>query len=40
MIAHAGLLAYKTDFVTPFEETTCTQRFRTDEVYVSWRDAN
>jgi N6-L-threonylcarbamoyladenine synthase len=40
MIAHAGLLAYKTGFVTPLEESTCTQRFRTDEVYVAWRDAN
>jgi N6-L-threonylcarbamoyladenine synthase len=28
MIAHAGLLAYKTGSTTPFEETTCTQRFR------------
>ena len=28
MIAHAGLLAYATGFTTPFEESTCTQRFR------------
>ena len=28
MIAHAGLLAYETGFVTPLEESTCTQRFR------------
>jgi N6-L-threonylcarbamoyladenine synthase len=64
MIAHAGLLAYRTGFVTPLEKSTCTQRyvikfinfsefcyykcayidinyvfrFRTDEVYVAWRD--
>ncbi|CAG8490062.1 7491_t:CDS:2 [Rhizophagus irregularis] len=36
MIAHAGLLAYRTGFVTPLEKSTCTQR--TDEVYVAWRD--
>ncbi|KAG0170386.1 putative tRNA threonylcarbamoyladenosine biosynthesis protein kae1 [Apophysomyces sp. BC1034] len=38
MIAHAGLLAYKTGYTTPLEKSTCTQRFRTDEVYVAWRD--
>ncbi|KUJ20209.1 putative tRNA threonylcarbamoyladenosine biosynthesis protein kae1 [Mollisia scopiformis] len=38
MIAHAGLVAYKTGFRTPLEESTCTQRFRTDEVFVNWRD--
>ncbi|KAK1770640.1 glycoprotein endopeptidase 1 [Phialemonium atrogriseum] len=38
MIAHAGLLAYETGFRTPLEESTCTQRFRTDEVFVKWRD--
>ncbi|KAI8059452.1 Gcp-like domain-containing protein [Gongronella butleri] len=38
MIAHAGMLAYKTGFTTPLEESTCTQRFRTDEVYIAWRD--
>ncbi|KAI6352952.1 CCAAT/enhancer-binding protein gamma [Pyricularia grisea] len=38
MIAHAGLLAYETGFRTPLEESTCTQRFRTDEVHVKWRD--
>ncbi|KAI1075267.1 O-sialoglycoprotein endopeptidase [Whalleya microplaca] len=38
MIAHAGLLAYETGFQTPLEDSTCTQRFRTDEVYVKWRD--
>ena len=38
MIAHAGLLAFRMGEVTKFEDTTCTQRFRTDEVFVSWRD--
>ncbi|PKS05362.1 hypothetical protein jhhlp_008736 [Lomentospora prolificans] len=38
MIAHAGLLAYETGFRTPLKDTVCTQRFRTDEVYIKWRD--
>ncbi|KAF2004431.1 O-sialoglyco protein endopeptidase-like protein [Amniculicola lignicola CBS 123094] len=38
MIAHAGLLEYGTGVRMPFEESTCTQRFRTDEVFVGWRD--
>ncbi|KAI1284604.1 peptidase M22, glycoprotease [Xylaria sp. FL0933] len=38
MIAHAGLLAFETGFRTPLAESTCTQRFRTDEVHVQWRD--
>lgn len=38
MIAHAGLLAYRTGDMTAFEDTTCTQRFRTDEVSIKWRD--
>ena len=38
MIAHAGLLAYRTGFGTKLHDSTCTQRFRTDEVYVAWRD--
>lgn len=37
MIAHAGLLAYKTGLITPLEDSTCTQRFRTDEVLIKWR---
>lgn len=37
MIAHAGLLAYETNYKTPLEESTCTQRFRTDEVLINWR---
>ena len=38
MIAHAGLLAYSMGSITKLEDCTCTQRFRTDEVLVTWRD--
>ena len=38
MIAHAGLLAYETGSTTALEDSTCTQRFRTDEVLVKWRE--
>ncbi|KAK5086049.1 putative tRNA threonylcarbamoyladenosine biosynthesis protein kae1 [Exophiala xenobiotica] len=38
MIAHAGLLAYETGQVTELKDTTCTQRFRTDDVFVAWRN--
>lgn len=38
MIAWPGLLAFKSGSATPLEETWCTQRFRTDDVYVTWRD--
>ena len=38
MIAHAGLLAYKSGERMEIGESTCTQRFRTDEVDVRWRD--
>jgi len=37
MIAQAGLLAFRTGKTTPFSKSTCTQRFRTDEVHVAWR---
>jgi len=37
MIAQAGLLSYRMGFRTPLKDSTCTQRFRTDEVHVSWR---
>ncbi|SCV70941.1 BQ2448_3703 [Microbotryum intermedium] len=37
MIAHAGLLSHRMGYETPFEESYCTQRFRTDEVLVNWR---
>lgn len=38
MIAHAGLLAYGTGSITALEDSTCTQRYRTDEVVVKWRE--
>lgn len=38
MIAHAGLLGYRMGQTTPLDKTVCTQRFRTDEVFVEWRD--
>ncbi|KAF2012577.1 O-sialoglyco protein endopeptidase-like protein [Aaosphaeria arxii CBS 175.79] len=38
MIAHAGLLEYGTGVTTKIEDSDVTQRFRTDEVYVGWRD--
>lgn len=38
MIAHAGLIAWKMGFRTALEESTFTQRFRTDEVLINWRD--
>lgn len=38
MIAHAGLLAYESGFRTTLDDSTVTQRFRTDEVHVKWRD--
>jgi N6-L-threonylcarbamoyladenine synthase len=38
MIAHAGLLAYATGTRGSIEDSECTQRFRTDEVYVAWRE--
>ncbi|KAL5495151.1 KAE1 [Sanghuangporus weigelae] len=37
MIAHAGLLSFRMGYSTPLSKTTCTQRFRTDEVHVAWR---
>ena len=38
MIAQAGMMAFKEGLVTPLEESTCTQRHRTDEVFVKWRE--
>ncbi|KNE89748.1 glycoprotein endopeptidase KAE1, variant [Puccinia striiformis f. sp. tritici PST-78] len=37
MIAHTGLLQFRMGFTTPIENSSCTQRFRTDEVLVDWR---
>jgi N6-L-threonylcarbamoyladenine synthase len=38
MIAYAGLLQFQQGFTTPISESTVTQRFRTDEVLVNWRE--
>lgn len=38
MIAWPGLLAFKQGQAMALGETTCTQRFRTDEVLVTWRE--
>ena len=37
MIAHAGAEMFRAGITTPLEKTTCTQRYRTDEVEVAWR---
>ncbi|XP_025412525.1 probable tRNA N6-adenosine threonylcarbamoyltransferase [Sipha flava] len=37
MIAHTGALMHKSGYKAQWEETFCTQRFRTDEVEVTWR---
>jgi len=37
MIAQAGWEMFKSGQTTKFEDTTCTQRYRTDEVQVTWR---
>lgn len=38
MIAQAGYEMYRSGQVTEWKDTFCTQRFRTDEVEVTWRD--
>jgi N6-L-threonylcarbamoyladenine synthase len=38
MIAQAGYEMFKSNMLTPWKETTVTQRFRTDEVEINWRD--
>jgi len=38
MIAQAGWEMFRCGIVTPIEDTWCTQRYRTDEVEVVWRD--
>lgn len=38
MIAQAGYEMFKSGIVTSLEETTVTQRYRTDEVEIKWRD--
>lgn len=38
MIAQAGLLMHKKGHETLLEDSWCTQRYRTDDVFVSWRE--
>jgi N6-L-threonylcarbamoyladenine synthase len=38
MIAHAGLLQFQFGGATPLARSDTTQRFRTDEVHVAWRE--
>eukprot|EP01025_Chloroclados_australasicus_P068076 TRINITY_DN9443_c0_g1_i1.p1 TRINITY_DN9443_c0_g1~~TRINITY_DN9443_c0_g1_i1.p1 ORF type:complete len:365 (-),score=34.61 TRINITY_DN9443_c0_g1_i1:135-1151(-) len=38
MIAWPGILAYKSGQFTDFKDTFCTQRFRTDDQYIAWRE--
>jgi N6-L-threonylcarbamoyladenine synthase len=38
MIAQAGLLAWRMGFKTELKDSTTTQRFRTDEPLINWRD--
>ncbi|XP_034831365.1 tRNA N6-adenosine threonylcarbamoyltransferase [Maniola hyperantus] len=38
MIAHAGALAYAAGTRMEFKDATITQRYRTDDVLVTWRD--
>ena len=38
MIAVAGLLQYQSEGRIPWEKTNCVQRYRTDDVTVSWRN--
>ena len=38
MIAYTGLLMYQSKQLMAWEEGFCTQRFRTDDVLVTWRD--
>jgi N6-L-threonylcarbamoyladenine synthase len=38
MIAQAGAEMFRSGHVVKWEDTFCTQRYRTDEVEVTWRD--
>ena len=40
MIAWTGYLALKQGNSMKFDETQCTQRFRTDDVDVVWRETD
>ncbi|CAL1296233.1 unnamed protein product [Larinioides sclopetarius] len=38
MIAQAGWEMFRSGQTTDFEDSTCTQRYRTDDVEITWRD--
>ena len=38
MIAYTGLLSFQMGDITALEDSTCTQRFRTDDVWAKWRE--
>ncbi len=38
MIAQAGYEMFKSGMTTPMEDSWVTQRYRTDEVEIQWRD--
>ncbi|PAA58060.1 hypothetical protein BOX15_Mlig019965g3, partial [Macrostomum lignano] len=38
MIAQAGIEMFRCGLTTPMSDTGCTQRYRTDEVEILWRD--
>ena len=38
MIAQAGWEMFRAGMTTPWEETAITQRYRTDDVLVKWRN--
>lgn len=40
MIAQAGIFAYQMGSITSLDDATCTQRYRTDAVEVTWRPRN
>ncbi len=38
MIAQAGYEMFKSNMITPLNQTTVTQRYRTDQVEIKWRE--
>lgn len=38
MIAQAGLEAFNSGTRMNWNDSTCTQRYRTDDVLITWRD--
>lgn len=38
MIAQAGILQFMSGITTSLSDSSCTQRYRTDEVTTTWRE--